>query len=59
MAVKKNQKIEGMAPKGTIPGMGKLSDIPVNETLRASNADPNVPRKVVDPNAVIIRRLNK
>jgi hypothetical protein len=58
MAVKKNQRIEGMVPKGQDPpDMGKLSDIPKNETLARSNAGADVAfgGQRVDPNAHVLR----
>lgn len=57
MAVKKKQRIEGLVPKGVIPNMGSVRDLPPNETLRLSNADPKVPRNVVEPDAVTVKRL--
>jgi hypothetical protein len=57
MAVKKNQHIEGLVPKGQDPpDMGSVSDLPKNETLRRSSAKGRITgipgaEKYVDPNA--------
>jgi hypothetical protein len=60
MAVKKNQKIEGLAPKGTIPGMAGPGDFPPYEALKRSNTEGEVRQpgagKVVDPHAGVNRK---
>jgi hypothetical protein len=55
----KSKKWRGI-PDAVAPGdfdLGSVSDIPENETLTRSNAEVKVPRKVVDPSAVLIKRL--